>query len=369
MKSKQTPLFDACIETGGRMIRFLDRNIAIEFGGLEKEYQAIRSTCGLFDISQMGVLVLRGEGVKDKLQTLVGSDLNRIGPGESCQTILLNSAGGIRSSIIVHDRGQHKKTNEIILMITKDYAEIETDWISRELEPKGILIIDLRGTVAMLGLQGPLAEGYINKIIDEKNKIKITPSRHYDCNLNGIRDGSAAGTAALIARFSSEHHDSFQILLGLNEGIALWRYLVASGIVPCGLAIWNILRLEARKHIYGYDIDSNTSPLETSLSSLVHLEMPQYFMGRQAIEGQTAANVYYRLVGLKLESPIIPRQGCVVQKQGNLIGCVTRGGWSPSLDKPIALAYLHFKVSKISEYVEVNIDNKTYVSQVMGNPF
>ena len=147
---------------------FAGWEMAVQFGGLVQEHQAVRQHVGVFDISHMGVLTLQGDGVKDALQALLPTDLFRIGPGEACYSVLLNEAGGIRDDLIVYDRGRRpwlqapedagsNETDELVLVINAACAEADTAWIRSQLEPQGFRISDRKGDGVLLALQGPEA--------------------------------------------------------------------------------------------------------------------------------------------------------------------------------------------------------------------
>ena len=148
------------------MVPFAGWSMAVQFAGLVAEHQAVRSACGVFDISHMGVLQLRGTGAKDALQGLVPSDLFRIGPGEACYTVLLNDTGGIRDDLIVYDRGWNAAaaTHELIVVINAACAESDSAWIISQLEPAGITIRDRMGEGVLLALQGPEAAAQLQAL-------------------------------------------------------------------------------------------------------------------------------------------------------------------------------------------------------------
>ncbi|MFM8660159.1 MAG: glycine cleavage system aminomethyltransferase GcvT, partial [Cyanobium sp.] len=159
MALQHTPLHAASVAAGGRMVPFAGWEMAVQYSGLVAEHEAVRSHCGVFDISHMGVLELRGDGVKDALQALVPSDLFRIGPGEACYTVLLNEAGGIRDDLIVYDRGRVEadggESDELLVVINAACAEADTTWLRQHLEPSAIAIRDIKGDGVLLALQGP----------------------------------------------------------------------------------------------------------------------------------------------------------------------------------------------------------------------
>ena len=369
---RRTPLHGAAKAAGGRLVPFAGWEMAVQFAGLVAEHTAVRQACGVFDISHMGVLVLRGDGVKDALQGLVPSDLFRIGPGEACYTVLLNDAGGIRDDLIVYDRGRRPgpegERDEVVLVINAACAEADTAWIRSQLEPSGITIVDRKGPEGiLLALQGPEAPARLEALVGE-SLAGLPRFGHRDLVLQGGR-GAAAGAPVFAARTGYTGEDGFELLLERDAGLALWEQLLAEGVTPCGLGARDTLRLEAAMHLYGNDMDAATTPLEASLGWLVHLEMPADFIGRAALEHQSADGVTRRLVGLRLEGRAIARHGYPVMQNGAVVGEVTSGTWSPTLGQAIALAYVPTAAAKLGTALAVEIRGKAEPAVVVKRPF
>ena len=359
---QRTPLFEAACAAGGRMVPFAGWEMAVQFGGLLQEHQAVRQGCGLFDISHMGVLRLRGEGVKDALQGLVPTDLFRIGPGEACYTVLLNEQGGIRDDLIVYDRGWQAdaEVHELLLVINAACADADTAWIRSQLEPQGITVANRKGDGVLLALQGPEAQARLEALSGT--------------NLDGLprfghRELDLAGATAFVGRTGYTGEDGFELLLPRNAGLALWTQLLADGVVPCGLGSRDTLRLEAAMHLYGADMDGATTPLEAGLGWLVHLEMPKPFIGRAVLERQTAEGVQRRLVGLTLQGRAIARHGYPVLQNGERVGEITSGTWSPTLGQAVALAYVPVAAAKLGTELAVEIRGKAEPAVVVKRPF
>jgi aminomethyltransferase len=341
--------------------------MAVQYSGLVAEHNAVRQGCGVFDISHMGVLTLRGDGVKDALQHLVPTDLFRIGPGEASYTVLLNEAGGIRDDLIVYDRGR-SDTDELLLVINAACAEADTAWIRSQLEPAGIAITDRKGPEGiLLALQGPEAPARLEALVGE-SLAGLPRFGHRDLVLRSGQ-GAAAGAPVFAARTGYTGEDGFELLLEREAGLALWEQLLAAGVTPCGLGARDTLRLEAAMHLYGNDMDATTTPLEASLGWLVHLEMPAAFIGRAALERQTAEGVGRRLVGLRLEGRAIARHGYPVLHDGAVVGEVTSGTWSPSLGQAIALAYVPAGLAKLGTALAVEVRGKAEPAVVVKRPF
>jgi aminomethyltransferase len=369
---QRTPLAEAARTAGGRMVPFAGWEMAVQFSGLVQEHQAVRQRCGVFDISHMGVLRLRGDGVKEAMQRLVPSDLFRIGPGEACYSVLLNEAGCIRDDLIVYDRGRPtldgQERDELVLVINAACAEADSAWIRSQLEPAAIQVEDFKGAGVLLALQGPEAPARL-EALSGADLSGLPRFGHRQLLLAGSASGAAAGAPVFVARTGYTGEDGFELLLDPAAGLALWDQLLAEGVSPCGLGARDTLRLEAAMHLYGNDMDSSTTPLEASLGWLVHLEMPADFIGRAALERQSAAGVGRKLVGLKLQGRAIARHGYPVLRGGKVVGEVTSGTWSPTLGEAIALAYVPSDAARIGTTLEVEIRGKAEPAVVVRRPF
>jgi aminomethyltransferase len=343
----RTPLFEAAVAAGGRMVPFAGWEMAVQFGGLVAEHQAVRHHCGLFDISHMGVLRLGGDGAKDALQALVPSDLFRIGPGEACYTVLLNEAGGIRDDLIVYDRGWCAGPDgtagghELLLVINAACAEADTGWLRSQLQPQGITVSDAKGDGVLLALQGPEAVGRLQALAGA-GLADLPRFGHRQLPLAGIGP-------AFVARTGYTGEDGFELLLARQAGQSLWQHAM---------------------HLYGADMDATTSPLEVGLGWLVHLEMPKPFIGRAVLEIQSAEGVKRKMVGLALAGRAIPRHGYpVLDAGGTPVGTVTSGGWSPTLERGIALALVPGELSRVGTELAVEIRGKAEPARVVRRPF
>jgi aminomethyltransferase len=314
----------------------------------------------VFDISHMGVLELRGSDAKDALQALVPSDLQRIGPGEACYTVLLNESGGIRDDLIVYDQGWREGAHQLLLVINAACAEADTAWLRSQLEPAGVALRDRKGDGVLLALQGPEAAARLEALAG----VSLADLPRF-----GHRELVLGGSELVVARTGYTGEDGFELLLAREPGIALWEQLLATGVTPCGLGARDTLRLEAAMHLYGQDMDADTSPVEVGLGWLVHLEMPKPFIGREVLERQTAEGVGRRLVGLELQGRAIARHGYPVLHDGAVVGEVTSGSWSPSLGKAIALAIVPSVLARLGSELTVEIRGRAELARVVKRPF
>ena len=359
----QTPLHELCRAGGGRMVPFAGWEMPVQFSGLMHEHKAVRDAVGMFDISHMGVLRLEGRNPKDALQRLVPSDLHRIGPGEACYTVLLNDLGGIRDDLIVYDCGAlDAERGVLVLVINAACAESDTSWIREQLEPAGLSVTDIKDNGVLLALQGPQAIPLLERL--SGSSLKGLPRfGHTELTLQGLSQ------PVFTARTGYTGEDGVELLLNAEDGQTLWTHLLKEGVTPCGLGARDTLRLEAAMHLYGQDMNAETTPFEASLGWLVHLEMPADFVGRKALEAAAETGPGKRLVGLKLTGRAIARHDYPVLHNGEPVGMVTSGTWSPTLEEPIALAFVPPALAKLGTELNVEIRGKAQPATVVRRPF
>ena len=361
MELKRTPLYELFLKEAGKIVPFAGWEMPIQFSGLINEHQAVRQHAGIFDISHMGVLQLEGHNLKDALQKLVPTDLNRIGPQEACYTVLLNEEAGVIDDLIIYELGKNNQ-NEQRLLIVLNAACYSTDleWLQKHLKKEGINISDAKNDGVLLAIQGPKAQEILESQCDESLN-SLPPFGHRQIKIEN--------EDIFIARTGYTGEDGFELLLPAETGKLFWQRLIQLGVTPCGLGARDTLRLEAGMHLYGNDMNTKTTPFEAGLGWLVHLEMPSNFIGKNILEQQAKEGVKQRLIGLKLEGRAIARQGYQVFHKNKPIGTITSGTWSPSLNEAIALAYVPIEYSKIGTQLLVEIRGKQYPATVEKKAF
>ena len=363
MDLQRTPLHALCRDAGGRMVPFAGWEMPVQFSGLVAEHKAVREAVGMFDISHMGVLRIEGSNPKDALQTLVPTDLHRIGPGQACYTVLLNDNGGIRDDLIIYDQGESTSgEGTLLVVINAACADSDTTWLKQQLEPRGLRIQDEKRDGVLLALQGPKAVGILEQLSGERLH-ELPRFGHCLLSLQGLSD------QVFCARTGYTGEDGVELLLSRNDGRKLWAQLLELDVTPCGLGARDTLRLEAAMHLYGQDMTTSTNPFETGLGWLVHLEMPQDFIGRRALEQVAAEGPSRRLVGLKLQGRAIARHDYPVLHNGETVGIVTSGSWSPTLEEAIALAVVPTDLAKVGNELGVEIRGQVQPAKVVKRPF
>ena len=355
----RTPLYDVLKEQKARFVPFSGWEMPVQFVGLKKEHQAVRSTVGMFDISHMGKFALVGKELITELQALVPSDLSRLTSGEAQYTVLLNEQGGIIDDIIFYHQGETATGEQKgILIVNAGTKDKDRDWILAHL--KSSTLEDLSSDHILIAIQGKETTQVLQPLVSED----LSTIKKF-----GHQEVTIAGTTAFVARTGYTGEDGFEVMIEPEPGKELWRSLLAAGVTPCGLGARDTLRLEAAMCLYGQDINEQTTPLEAGLSWLVHLDRKGNFIGRSVLEEQKASGVPRRLVGLAMQGKHIARHDYPVIFEQEKVGIVTSGTLAPTLGKAIALAYVPKSLSKVGQELEVEIRGKNYPATVVKKPF
>jgi aminomethyltransferase len=357
----RTPLFDLAVEQKARLTAFSGWEMPVQYRGLKQEHETVRTSAGMFDISHMGKFALQGKDLLKHLQPLVPSDLERLQPGQAQYTVLLNSQAGIIDDIIVYYQGiNHAGAQQAILIVNAGTATQDKAWLLANLDNDSVDFEDLSQKKVLIAVQGPQALTILQPLVQEE----LTSLKAF-----GHLNARVLGQPAFVARTGYTGEDGFEIMVDPAVGKQLWRSLFDVGVLPCGLGARDTLRLEAAMALYGQDIDETTTPLEAGLGWLVHLDSKGDFIGRSVLAQQKAVGTARRLVGLEMEGRYIARHGYPVLYQNEVIGEVTSGTLSPTLEKAIALAYVPTALSKVGQRLEVEIRGKVYPAIVVKKPF
>jgi aminomethyltransferase len=343
------------------MTAFSGWEMPVQYSSITREHQAVRTAAGLFDISHMGKLSLTGRTVLDQIQRLVPSDLSRLQPGQAQYTVLLNSQAGIIDDLIFYYQGLDATGQQRWLVIVNAATTLkDKTWMQDHLDLSQIDLKDHSTTHVLIAVQGPTALHHLQPLVQED--LSQVPAF-------GHLEATILGQSGFLARTGYTGEDGFEVMVTPELGVQLWKALVDTGVVACGLGARDTLRLEAAMVLYGQDIDDTTTPLEAGLGWLVHLDRKGEFIGRSVLEKQKQEGVQRRLVGLKMQARTIARHGYPIVYDGTPIGVVTSGTQSPTLAHAIALAYVPTAFSQIGQVLEIEIRGKLYPAVVVKRPF
>ncbi|MEM7715725.1 MAG: glycine cleavage system aminomethyltransferase GcvT [Cyanobacteria bacterium P01_A01_bin.68] len=357
----RTPLFTVVQDLKARLTSFGGWEMPVQFSGISKEHEAVRTNAGMFDISHMGKFTLQGKNLVAQLQRLVPSDLSRLQANQAQYSVLLNSEAGIIDDIIFYYQGEDNTgLQKGFIIVNAATTAKDKAWLLEHLDTKEIEFQDLSTEKVLLAVQGPKATEILQKFVEED----LTPVKAY-----GHLDATVLGKPAFLARTGYTGEDGFEVMVEPSVGIELWQKLMEAGVVPCGLGARDTLRLEAAMALYGQDIDDTTTPLEAGLGWLVHLDTKGDFIGRKVLEQQKANGVQRKLVRLQMQGRNIARHGYPILSAGEKVGEITSGTLSPTLGYPVALAYVPTELAKVDNQLEIEIRGKSYPATVVKRPF
>jgi aminomethyltransferase len=381
---RRTPLYDCHVELGARMVGFAGWEMPVQYAGVIEEHRAVRGAAGLFDVSHMGEVRVRGAGAARLLQRLTPNDVAALVPGRAHYSGLLTGRGTYVDDLLIYRLG----AGDFLVVVNASNAAGDLAWIREHAGPPGTSataetarapagaaspetpeidetpeIADQGDRFALLALQGPRALA----ILEPLASPGVAGLRYY-----GFLDGEVAGAPALISRTGYTGEDGFELYLEPERAPEVWRRLLAAGaahgLVPAGLGARDTLRLEAAMALYGHEIDERTTPLEAGLSWVVKLGKGD-FIGRDALLAQRDQGVRRTLVGFAVEGRGIARQGHAVLSDGTAVGAVTSGTWSPTLGKAIGMAYVPPALAAPGTPLALDVRGRTLAAVVVELPF
>lgn len=323
---KRTALYERHLAAGARMVPFGGWDMPLHYGSQIEEHHAVRRTAGVFDVSHMTVVDVDGAGAGDFLRRLLANDVTRLEPGQALYSCMLDERGGIIDDLITYRRATRPVSYRVVVnAATRDKDLQWMNGVVRGFDAS----LRLREDLLMLAVQGPQACRLAAPLLP-------APLAQEAQALGAFR--AVEQDDWFIARTGYTGEDGWEILLPAAGGERFFEALIAAGVMPCGLGARDTLRLEAGMSLYGQDMDESTSPLVSGLAWTVAWEpAARDFIGREALERERAAGVQQQLTGLVLEVPGVMRHDQRVSTDAGT-GIITSGGFSPTMNRSIALA-------------------------------
>jgi len=350
---RRTPLNARHRALGARMVAFGGWDMPVQYSGILDEHRIVREAAGLFDVSHMGQVWLRGPEAVAASEWLVTCPVASLKPGRVRYGMLCNERGGVVDDVTVY------RIAEDVIMICVNAANIEKDyrWIVRH--AGDATVTNESDATGQLALQGPEAAAIL--------------ARHCDPDPTDFKrfrlfEAKVAGVPSLISRTGYTGSDGFEIYLPAGETETVFDTLLEAGAQPAGLGARDTLRLEAALPLYGHELDEDTTPLEAGLERFVKLEAGG-FLGAETLQAQAAAGVERRLVGFVLDDRGVARAEHVLTAKGREIGRVTSGAPSPTLGKSIGLGYVPADFASPGTQIEVQIRTRSVAAHVVDIPF
>lgn len=356
---KKTALYENHVACGGKIIEFCGWLLPVEYTGLVPEHHAVRNQAGLFDVSHMGEVSVKGPGSEAFVQNLVTNDVSGMLNGQVIYGMMCQPDGGVVDDLLVY-----KKSPESWYLVI-NAANVEKDflWMEDCSEGYDADLVNLSDEISEVALQGPLAQKTLQKLTDtDLDTIGFFMFREHV---------KIAGASCLVSRTGYTGEDGFEIYTDHAAMPAVWEAILAAGkedgVIPCGLGCRDTLRFEAALPLYGHEISSTITPLEAGLGMFVKLDIP--FIGRDALAKQKAEGLKRKVVGFELIDRGIPREGYPVHCGGKEVGVVTTGYPAPTVGKTIGMALVTAECAALGTELEVMIRNKPAKAVVISKKF
>ncbi len=357
---KRTPFYEIHKALGARLIDFGEWKMPVQYTSILEEHRAVRTSVGLFDVSHMGEITAVGPQAAAFTQYLITNDINRCAVGQAVYTAMCKPHGGIVDDLIAYRRGE----NDFFFCVNAANTAKDFAWMKTVAADFDVVVENRSDQYAQLAVQGPKAEEVVQGLVP----VDLSGVGFYH-----FVETEVVGVPALVSRTGYTGEDGFELYFDPSEARKVWEAVMQAGqphgIRPVGLGARDTLRLEMKFALYGNDIDETTDPLEAGLGWIVKLDKGD-FVGRDALLARKESGLTRRLIGFELLDRGVPRHGYrALDPDGRLIGHVTSGAFSPSLEKPIGMAYLKRGHGRPGTRFLVEIRKKQVPAVVVKTPF
>ncbi len=356
MNLKKTPFFERHIENNGRMVDFSGWALPVEYKSLLQEAKAVRNSCGLFDASHMGEIIVKGQKAFDFVQRLTPNDIGLIDVFGMQYNVFLNPEGGIIDDLMVYRLEQ-----DILCVVNASNKGKVLNWLNSQNE-EDVEILDISDNIALISLQGPnsceVSEKVFGKDISNLKYMHFLKKEFKDQEI-------------IISRSGYTGEDGFEIYADWQKACCWWDCLVEEGrefgLTLCGLGSRDVLRIETGYSLYGHEIDDSTNPYEASLGWIV--KMNKNFIAKENVLRFKKNILKRKKIGFIMKDRSFPRQGYKIYSDGREVGEVCSGAYSPNINKSIGMAYVRYDLAAIGTIIDVEIRNKFYKAEISELPF
>jgi aminomethyltransferase len=356
---KRTPLYHQHVRAGGKLVPFAGYEMPVQYAaGILAEHQAVRKAAGLFDVSHMGELEVRGGDAVGFVQYVTTNDASKLEVGQAQYSAICRDDGGLLDDCIVY-----RFDDRYMIVVNASNTDKDRDWISPHADRFGTTLTDRSDETGLIALQGPRAQDILARVTD----ADLEQIRYYH-----FAQGVVAGVPAVISRTGYTGEDGFELYLPASRTADVWQRLLeagsADGLLPAGLGARDSLRLEMGYALYGNDMDERRSPLEAGLGWVTKLGKGE-FIGRDAIAKLKEAGVREKLIGFACSERGFPRHGYEVRIDGQPSGEVTSGIVSPILQQGIGMCYVPAELARPGTEVEIMVRDKPIPAVLRRPPF
>jgi glycine cleavage system T protein (aminomethyltransferase) len=355
---KRTALNAVHRAAGGKMVEFAGWEMPVEYSGIVSEHVAVRTAAGLFDVSHMGEIDVRGSGALALLQHVTSNDVSKLALGQAQYTALMDPRGSAIDDCLVHRLGD----DHYLLCVNASNTGKDFDWIASH-NTFGASVENVSDRYAQLALQGPKAAAILARL----THADLSGIRYY-----WFRQAACCGVEGILARTGYTGEDGFEFYFDPQHAEEVWRQMVRAGtpdgLIPAGLGARNTLRLEAGYALYGHELDEETTLLEANLGWICKLDKGD-FLGRDVLARQKRDGVGKKLIGIEMLDRAIARDGYPVWSGGECVGRVTSGSYAPFLRKNIGMAYVSPGCAETGREIEIEIRARRVPAKIVALPF
>jgi aminomethyltransferase len=349
---RHTPLYEEHKALGARLVDFAGWEMPVQYEGIKAEHEAVRTAAGLFDVSHMGEVVIRGPQAEEAVQRLVTRDVSRLSVGQAGYAAVCYESGGTVDDVLVY-----RTPDDFLIVVNASNREKDVAHFREHTEDLDAQVADESDDWALLALQGPRAV----ELLQPFTETDLSSIKYYRYEV-----GEVDGAYAVLSRTGYTGEDGFELFVRPNDAPGVWRRRIEAGATPVGLGARDTLRLEAGMCLYGNELDAETTPLEAGIGFAVNLDKKQGFVGQEALRRENEEGLKKRLVGFKVEGRGIARHDYPVAVGGETVGSVTSGTLSPTLGEAIGLALV---APDVEDEFEVVIRNRPVAARTVPLPF
>jgi aminomethyltransferase len=363
LQLKKTALNDAHRALGGRMVEFGGWDMPVQYSaGTMTEHLRTRTQAGLFDVSHMGEIVVRGPDAIPFVNRLVSNDASKLIDGQAQYSALTTPEGTVIDDLLVYRFGE----NDLLLVVNAGTTDKDWDWIKSHHQNENVELRNASSEYCQIAVQGPEAIAILEKLTE----APLAEIKYYH-----FLEGEVDRVKSIISRTGYTGEDGFEVYAAPDRAEQLWNKMLDAGnygsdegILPCGLAARNTLRLEAGMCLYGHEIDEQTTLFEANLGWITKLNKGD-FIGREALAKQKEEGIKRKLIGLEVIDRGIARDDQAVFINGQPAGKVTSGSPAPFLKKNIGMGYVPAEFANAGQSIEVDVRGKMVGAQIVPLPF
>lgn len=354
----KTPLYDVHIAEGGKIVPFAGYLLPVQYGtGVIEEHNAVRTACGLFDVSHMGEITITGETAKDSLNHLLTNDYTEMPLNKVRYSVMCNEKGGCVDDLVVYKFGEE----DYLLVVNASNKDKDYEHIKKNILP-GTVAEDISDSLAQIALQGPKAPEILAKLVDKES----IPEKYYTAE----RHVNIDGVDCMVSRTGYTGELGYEIYIPKDEAEHIWRVLREAGaeygLIPCGLGARDTLRLEAAMPLYGHEMNDDITPLEAGLDFGVKLGKPE-FIGKEALLEKGEPKIVR--IGLEVTGRGIIREHQDVYIGDEKIGYTTSGTHCPYIGKAVAMAMVPKEYAEVGREMEADVRGRRVAAKVVELPF